>query len=275
MTTAESTTDPRAEGIRSRWQRWRVDREAALLAPDGPLAFTALQWITDGWAVFDGVPGTWRVDGTGESAAVLLDARAADGLEFEGETVDGTLALAAHEGGPGLRVRDGERLLEVIRRSGRFAVRVLDPDSRGRIEFDGVPVFEPSDRWIVPACFHPFDDVRTVVTGAVIDGLEHHHRAVGVLRFAVHGDDHTLVAFAGPERTLRVLFTDRTSGVTTYPSARLLAVPAPGDDGTTVLDFTRAANLPCAFTAYATCPIAPAENRLPFAVEAGEKDPAR
>jgi uncharacterized protein (DUF1684 family) len=40
-----------------------------------------------------------------------------------------------------------------------------------------------------------------------------------------------------------------------------------------VLDFNRASNLPCSFTDYATCPVAPPENRLSIAVEAGEKNP--
>jgi hypothetical protein len=61
--------------------------------------------------------------------------------------------------------------------------------------------------------------------------------------------------------------------VTTYPGARSLAVPGPDADGTVTLDFNRAANLPCSFTDYATFPVAPAENRLPVAVEAGEKNP--
>jgi hypothetical protein len=37
-----------------------------------------------------------------------------------------------------------------------------------------------------------------------------------------------------------------------------------------MLDFNRAYNPPCAFTPYATCPLPPAENHLPIAVEAGE-----
>ena len=45
---------------------------------------------------------------------------------------------------------------------------------------------------------------------------------------------------------------------------------APGPDGTVTLDFNRAANLPCAYTEFATCPLPPPENRLPVAVEAGE-----
>jgi uncharacterized protein (DUF1684 family) len=72
---------------------------------------------------------------------------------------------------------------------------------------------------------------------------------------------------------LFALFTDRTSGVTTYAANRSLAIDPPAADGTVVLDFTRATNLPCAYTDLATCPLPPAENRLPVAVEAGEKIP--
>jgi len=67
--------------------------------------------------------------------------------------------------------------------------------------------------------------------------------------------------------------TDATSGVTTYPAARGLSTSPPDADGRVTLDFNRASNLPCSFTDFATCPVAPAENRLPVAVEAGEKNP--
>jgi uncharacterized protein (DUF1684 family) len=41
--------------------------------------------------------------------------------------------------------------------------------------------------------------------------------------------------------------------------------------GTVVLDFNEAVNPPCAYSPYATCPLASPENRLPVAVPAGEK----
>ena len=47
-----------------------------------------------------------------------------------------------------------------------------------------------------------------------------------------------------------------------------------GAGGTVTLDFNRAQNLPCAFTVFATCPVAPEHNRLTVAVEAGEKRPS-
>ena len=37
-----------------------------------------------------------------------------------------------------------------------------------------------------------------------------------------------------------------------------------------VLDFNKAINLPCAYIPYATCPLAPPQNRLSLAIEAGE-----
>jgi uncharacterized protein (DUF1684 family) len=61
--------------------------------------------------------------------------------------------------------------------------------------------------------------------------------------------------------------------VTTYAANRSLKVEPPAADGTVVLDLNRATNLPCAYTEFATCPLPPAENHLPVAVEAGEKQP--
>jgi uncharacterized protein len=41
-------------------------------------------------------------------------------------------------------------------------------------------------------------------------------------------------------------------------------------DGSVVVDFNLAYNPPCVFSPYATCPLPPAENRLPLRIEAGE-----
>ena len=66
-------------------------------------------------------------------------------------------------------------------------------------------------------------------------------------------------------------FADRTSGHETYAASRMVYADPPGPDGTTVLDFNTAYNPPCAFTPFATCPLPPAQNRLPIRIEAGEK----
>ena len=97
----------------------------------------------------------------------------------------------------------------------------------------------------------------------------------GEVEFEAGGQTLRLTAFNGQTPgSLFILFTDTTSGVTTYPANRSLPVPAPDGDGRVTLDFNRAVNLPCAYTEFATCPLPPAGNRLPVAVEAGEKSPA-
>ncbi|MFD1815236.1 DUF1684 domain-containing protein [Rhodococcus gannanensis] len=243
--------------FQAEWQDWRTAREAALADPHGWLSLTALHWLDEQPTGLGEVPGLWHVDG---------DTVVHSGTAFAD-------VVTPVEGAPGERIEFGDRIAEIIRRTGRFAVRIHDPKSPALADFAGIPVYEADPSWVVAGRFDTYPDGRTVTTGAVVDGLEHHHNAVGTVTFDRDGSEHTLVVFGDGSGPTRVLFTDATSGVTTYPAARILHLSAPADDGTVVLDFTRAENLPCAFTDAATCPIAPAQNRLPFPVEAGERDP--
>lgn len=249
------------------WERWHAEREDALRESHGWLSFTALHWLTAEPAALNDLPGLWSSDG--ESAT--LTATATEGLAVEGTRVNGSIRLTPVEGAPGTLVTVGGRVVEVALRTGSHAVRVRDPQAPALAAFTGVPAYAPNANWLRQAVFAPYEVEATITTGAVIPGLRHHHRTRGTLAFtAPDGSEHTLVAFGGKDSGLSVLFTDATSGVTTYAACRVVAVPEPGADGTTTLDFTRAANLPCAFTEFATCPVAPPENRLSIAVEAGE-----
>ena len=67
-----------------------------------------------------------------------------------------------------------------------------------------------------------------------------------------------------------IVFGDASNGRETYPPGRFLITPAPRQRKV-VLDFNRAYNPPCALTTYATCPYPPSQNRLDFAIEAGER----
>ncbi|MEN4475059.1 DUF1684 domain-containing protein [Mycolicibacterium cosmeticum] len=258
MTLSTDVTD--AGTFEALWNQWHAERERYYGDPLGWVSLTGLYWLTDEFTTVADLPGRWRAD--------------ADAVHVEG--VDGTERLEPVEGAPGLLVEDGNRRIEVIRRTGSVALRVHDPESPHLTTYHGIPAYTPDTRWRIDATFTPYPQSRTVTTGAVVEGLEHHHTAVGVIDFEWDGVARQLVAFAGAGGAadgLQVLFTDATSGVTTYPGVRSLAVPAPGADGAVILDFNRAANLPCAFTDFATCPVAPAENRLPFAVDAGEQRP--
>ncbi|MET0451243.1 MAG: DUF1684 domain-containing protein [Mycobacterium sp.] len=254
MTTTVSTS---ADTFEAAWNQWHSDRESYYGDPLGWVSITGLFWLTEEFETIADLPGRWRAD--------------ADAAYVEG--VEGTERVEPIEGAPGLFVADGERRIEVIRRTGSVALRVHDPKSPHLAEYHGIPTYPAREQWSVTGTFTPYDEVRTVTTGAVVEGLEHHHDAVGVLDFQLGGSARRLVAFRGRDGALQVLFTDETSGVTTYPGARSLSVAAPITGGEVTIDFNRAANLPCSFTDFATCPVAPAENKLAVAVEAGEKNP--
>lgn len=71
-------------------------------------------------------------------------------------------------------------------------------------------------------------------------------------------------------------FRDATNGDTTYGGGRYLYDTIKGADlgagpAQITLDFNYAYNPSCAYNERWVCPLAPAENRLDFAVEAGEK----
>lgn len=254
---SDSQTKTPEATFEAEWNQWHGERERYYGDPLGWVSLTGLYWLTDEFEKIDDLPGSWRAD--------------ADAVYIEG--IDGTERLEPVEGAPGLLVEAGDRRIEVIRRTGSVALRVHDPKSPHLQAFTGIPAYEPSEKWQVTGKFTHYEAPTVVTTGAVVEGLEHHHNAVGVIDFDLAGTALQLVAFGKPAGGLHVLFTDATSGRTTYSAARSLAVDDPGADGTVMLDFNRASNLPCAFTDYATCPVAPVENRLPIAVEAGEKTP--
>ncbi|MEC3955672.1 DUF1684 domain-containing protein [Nocardia sp. CDC153] len=255
------------------WATFRAERAAWARQPLGWLSLTGLHWLGGDEETVAGLPGRWRADD--ENVYVTVDSHAGEHLRLEGEELTGSTVLTPAEGAPGLEVRTDGRVIEVIRRTGQFALRIHDPASPTLAAFTEIPVYEPNPAWTVTGHFEPYEVARVVTTGAVVAGLEHHHTATGTVTFELDGQARELVVFGNQLHGLHILFTDATSGVTTYGGARRLDLSRPAADGTVILDFNRAVNLPCAFTDYATCPVAPAENRLPLAVEAGEKDPRK
>jgi uncharacterized protein (DUF1684 family) len=199
-----------------------------------------------------------------------------DGEEL---VVDGTPVRGEHRFGVlpergGVNAVWGDAVIEVAKRGGNDIVRPRHPDAPLRTDFAGTPAYAPDPRWVVQGRYTAFDTPRPTTVGAAVEGLEHVYDAPGRVEFELDGRPLALTAFPGRgPGSLLLLFTDATSGVTTYAANRALALTPPAADGTVVLDFNRATNLPCAYTDLATCPLPPAENRLSVAVEAGQKTP--
>ena len=95
--------------------------------------------------------------------------------------------------------------------------------------------------------------------------------APGELVFTVDGKEYRVEPILEQGETdYFLIFRDATARKETYAAARYVYAPPP-KNGKTVIDFNKAYNPPCAFTAYATCPLPPPQNKLPFRIEAGEK----
>ena len=252
------------------WEAWHKQHEDRLAAPDGFLAITSINWLDETPARFPDAPGEWSAGDSG----VTVTLAPGEQLTLNGEVVTGTHRFGLIEERGGVFPSDAGGVYEVARRGGNDILRPRHPDHPLRTGFHGTPAYAPDPRWVITGRYRPFDQPRDVTVGSVVEGLEHVYDAPGVVEFEVDGQPLTLTAFNGrAPGTLSILFTDATSGVSTYAANRSLPVPAPAPDGTVTLDFNRATNLPCAYTGFATCPLPPAGNHLLVAVEAGEQIP--
>lgn len=98
------------------------------------------------------------------------------------------------------------------------------------------------------------------------------HRA-GVLHFAIAGEALQLTTYTfdgGDGESLFVPVLDGTSGTDTYGAGRYLDIE-PEDDGSYTLDFNLLYHPSCVYDPRFSCPLTPAENRLPIRIEAGER----
>ena len=165
--------------------------------------------------------------------------------------------------------------LILLKRGDRLAIRLKDNQSPIRASFAGLRWFPVREDWRIQAKFVPYPTATKLVMDTIVGGTEE-LESPGYVTFERDGKDYTLQAAAEKNGSLWFVFRDATSGRTTAGGARQLYADAPKGDHV-VLDFNKAVNLPCSYIPYATCPLAPPQNRLRLAIEAGERkyEPAR
>ncbi|MBU2666397.1 DUF1684 domain-containing protein [Actinoplanes bogorensis] len=252
------------------WAEWHAEHERTLADPHGFLAVTSLNFLDATPRRFPDAPGEWATGPSGPFVVLQSgESLTLDGVELTGRHEFGVLPERG-----GVFPVSGDAVIEVARRGGFDVVRPRHPSNPLRVEFHGTPTYAFSGKWQLNGRFVAYETPRDVTVGAAVEGLEHVYSSPGVVEFEALGTPLSLTVFNGRTAgSFFALFTDETSGVTTYAANRSLAIDPPAANGTVTLDFNRATNLPCAYTDFATCPLPPAGNRLPVAVEAGEKIP--
>jgi len=247
------------------WQRWHHQREADLDTDYGWLTVVAFDWLSAEPAKLPGLPGKWW---TQDGQAQVSDGA---GLTLDGEGLTGTTSASVAEGGSLNWLRQGHKLVELILRGGRYAIRQRDPRAVTRVGFSGVPAFDVDPAWTVTGHYTPYDEPQRVEVSTARADLSAYVTAVGTVHLALGDTAYELVATAADDGRLSLAFHDETNGVETAPWRTVTTEPV--DGSTVVVDLNRAINPPFAFTDYGVCPAPVVGNRLGVAVTAGEKAP--
>lgn len=262
---------------------WRVKRLDAIAGPDGWSTLAGLFWLDSAAYVIGSDAKTSTIVLPSDNTPPRLGALTRTDSGFRFSAAPGVLAMVDSlrvdsvtlhndKSGTPVVLRAGSVTYRVIERGGRQALRVKDSAYVLRREFKGLEYFPLDTSLRVIARLVPHAAPRTVRILNVIGQVEE-YASPGTLEFTVNGTPHRLAAtFEGKDSTQYfVIFRDATSKDSTYPAGRFMYATLVDSAGYTILDFNRAYNPPCAFTAFATCPLPPAENVLSVALKAGEK----
>jgi len=162
----------------------------------------------------------------------------------------------------------GPLIMVVLKRGESTLVRLWDIDHPMRKEFKGLNFYPYKSEYRLVAKYTGYAPFKIVQQEDII-GEVNDRRMIGYVAFELGGKEYRLDAEDGGNG-LFFAFRDKTNADTTYAGGRYLVTEQP-QNGQVVIDFNKAYNMPCSYTVYATCGLATPENRLPIAIEAGEK----
>jgi uncharacterized protein len=292
---AASPESRAADAYAQEIQTWQQQRHKRLLSDEGWLVVSGLTWLKPGPNPFGSAPsnavvlpahsvppsaGVLRLEGgrvfvevaAGVKATLLVGPPPGASPDHKREQKPVTKAeLRDDLPGPYDVLAIGDVHFFAIDRDGRMGIRVRDLRSPKRAEFKGLQYYPTSTSYRVTARFVPHPKPVEIKVPSVLGGTTP-MASPGQLRFRLGNQDLSLDAVieADDDKRLFVIFRDTTAGKETYGAGRFVYTDLPKDNQV-VLDFNKAYTPPCAFTAFATCPLPPPQNRLKVAIEAGEK----
>ena len=257
--------------------QWHADRLSRLKDKNGWLALAGLYWLKDGLNTFGSDTSNNLVFPV-YAPPFIGTLELKDSIVYLQETVQPVLIdsvpasqikLVDDMSGKPTQMQLGRYAWNIIKRSEHFGVRLRDYESPLRDTLKNVPIFETNEQYRVFADYKPFDVPEKQVVHTVI-GTDAENIIPGVLSFRLKGKKYSLYP-AVYDKEWSIVFGDQTNGEETYDAGRFLDITAPDEHNQVIIDFNKAYNPPCAFTAYATCQLPHRSNILPVRIEAGEK----
>ncbi|MFN3840927.1 MAG: DUF1684 domain-containing protein [Cyclobacteriaceae bacterium] len=259
---------------------WQQKRNAYQVSEDGWVNLAGLFWLKEGINAFGSgkmndlvfpqgkIPeqaGYFIVQGN----AVTVKANKGVLFTVNGKQVDGGTLF--HPDSSRISMAYGPLRWFVIKREDKLGIRLRDLENPLLKEFKGIEFFPIDRQWRVEGKVEWADSSRTIEITNVL-GQTLQQRSVATLVFDYSGKTYRLDALDEGNDEFFIIFGDETNARETYGAGRYLYVPLPDSAGRVIIDFNKAYNPPCAFTEFATCPLPPKQNVLPFAVTAGEKN---
>ena len=261
-------------------ETWHAKRIERLKSPTGWLSLAGLYWLKEGENKF----------GSDSSNQLIFPKKA---LPFCGSfsLIGGKVTLKAEKNAP--IVHNGKSVSQmelrsdadsnttvlqmnsfrffVIKRGQEYAIRLRDTENPLITAFTGIERYPVDTDWRVEARFEPYDPPKNIEVPTIM-GTVNSSQCPGALVFDIEGENYRLepILEEGSDE-LFIIFGDKTNGAETYGGGRFLYSKKPAADNKVIIDFNKAYNPPCVFTEFATCPLPPAQNKLPIKVLAGEK----
>jgi len=260
-------------------REWRAGRLERLKGPTGYLNLVGLYWLAAETTTFGSAadndislpaaaaPHIGKLQMTPDG--IFMTAEEGVDVRHDEQPVD-ALLLADDTTESPVTIVHGSMVWTIIKRDNRFALRVRDYEHPAIAAFPPIEYYPIDPGLRVTATLHEFAEPRILNVETVIEGLGWKPQSPGTVAFEIGGERFELEAYASGDE-LFFVFGDQTSGRETYPAGRFLYASWPENGGTTVMDFNRAYNPPCAFNDFATCPVASPQNRLATRIEAGER----
>jgi uncharacterized protein (DUF1684 family) len=252
-------------------------RVKALTAQNGWLNLAGLYWLKPGDNSFGSAPSNQLVFKHKNMPVVLGKFKVAGtrvSFEFDKAVTkfpndySEELVLFDPTNKTDTSVHFNQFMWSVIIREDKIGVRFRDLKNPALAAFKGNKRFAINQTWNLPAKLLPPNPSGLFITNVL--GQTTAEDYAGKLSFEYQGKNYVLDAISEGPGDLFVVFGDATNGINTYHTGRFMYVPRPDTNGNTFIDFNKAFNPPCAYTPYATCPIPPKQNILPFKVTAGE-----
>jgi uncharacterized protein (DUF1684 family) len=279
--TPKVVADPAANTFYTQQIRtWQEERIQGMKQEDGWLTLVGLFWLDEGENPFGTDAGNKVIfpEGRGPAVAgtlirrgdtVSVKAAPGSGLTSKGQPVT-EMELTVDTAGEPTVLELGTLSFFAIQRGDRIGVRIKDRKSPQLVGFKGLDFYPVQTAWRVEARFEPYNPPKKIaipnVLGQVTDS-----DSPGAVVFERDGKTWRLDALGSVDKGLSLIFADGTNGHETYGAGRFLEIEGQPKDGRLMVDFNTAYNPPCAYTAFATCPLPPAGNKLALKVEAGEK----